>query len=322
MLTTPEPDPQPAPAVRSSGRRRLIGAIAIVLLAAIAAYLLTRRDELEYFRRLSAAVLLATLLFQLLSQLLWNQAMLLPLRAYMKLGFWELFVVRSGGLLAGALVPVAGNIGVRLAYLRRRGLGYSDFTWATIVSSVLALFASAALAVMAVAILWARTGDLSRPVVVLTAALLALGIAALLSLRILPRLAGHRWARKWTWIAAMSRHTIDPVTAGWILAASFGRHVFSFLSFGLLYQSLSRPPGELLTGGLVYAITSPIRIVTITPGNLGIIEWVVAVVGKLLSFDLTTGLVVALVFRGMSIGAQALGVLTAGMWMSLRGESL
>ena len=55
----------------------------------------------------------------------------------------------------------------------------------------------------------------------------------------------------------------------WILALSFGRHVFNFLSFGLLYQSLFRASGGFLTGGLVYAITSPIRMVTITPGNLG-----------------------------------------------------
>ena len=30
----------------------------------------------------------------------------------MKLGYWELFMVRSGGALVGNGVPVAGNIGV------------------------------------------------------------------------------------------------------------------------------------------------------------------------------------------------------------------
>jgi hypothetical protein len=321
-LTILKQSPEPAASAGSSGRRRLVMAVAIALVAAIAAYFLARREELTYLRRLSATVLLLTLLFQFLSQLLWNEAMLLPLRAYMKLGFWELFVVRSGGMLGGALVPVAGNIGVRLAYLRRRGLAYSDFTWATIVSSVLSLFASAALAVLAVAILWTMTGALPPPVAGLTAALLALGIAAMAVLWFLPRLAGHPRASRWSWLSAMSTHTTEPRLTAGILAASFGRHVFSFLSFGVLYQALSRAPADLLTGGLVYAITSPFRIVTITPGNLGIIEWITAVVGRLLSFDLTTGLIVALVFRGMTIAAQVLGVLVAGGWMTLRGESL
>jgi hypothetical protein len=52
--------------------------------------------------------------------------------------------------------------------------------------------------------------------------------------------------------------------------------------------------------------------VTLTPGNLGVNEWVVAVTGTLLSFDVPTGLLVALVFRGMSLGAQVLGSAVAG----------
>jgi hypothetical protein len=118
----------------------------------------------------------------------------------------------------------------------------------------------------------------------------------------------------------MSRHSAGPRTLVWIFVLSLARHAFSFVSFGLLYQSLSRAASGFLTGGLVYAITSPIRIVSITPGNLGITEWVVAAVGKVLSFDLTTGLIVALVFRGMSLAAQVLGVLLAGVWVALRGE--
>ena len=59
-----------------------------------------------------------------------------------------------------------------------------------------------------------------------------------------------------------------------------------------------RVPGDFLTGGLVYALTSPVRMVNITPGNLGVNEWVVAIVGKALAFDLTTGLIVALAVQG------------------------
>ena len=64
-----------------------------------------------------------------------------------RLGFWELYLVRTGGFLVGSLVPVAGGLAVRLAYLRTRGLTYLDFTWATLLSNVLALGAAAVLAV-------------------------------------------------------------------------------------------------------------------------------------------------------------------------------
>lgn len=315
-----KPGPGDPTSVRPSARRRLITAVVIVLLATIAAYLLTKREELAYFQRLSTTVLLITLLCQFLAQLLWNEAMLLPLQRYMKLGYWELFMVRSGGFLVGAVVPLAGNLAVRMAYLKRRGLTYSDFTWATIVSNVLALFAAAVLAVLAVGLLWMMTGTLPAPVSGLTVAVLGLGVTGLTALHFLPRLAGHPRFRRWRWLSGMSSHQAGHRTMIWILALSFARHVFSFVSFGLLYQSLSRAPSGFLTGGLVYAITSPIRMVTITPGNLGINEWVVATVGKLLSFDLTTGLIVALVFRGMSLAAQVLGVLLAGAWVALRGE--
>ncbi|MBA2604858.1 MAG: flippase-like domain-containing protein [Acidobacteria bacterium] len=305
---------------RHSARRRLLGGTAIVLLAALAAYLLARREELADIRRLSAAVLLVTLGLQFLAQLLWNTAMLLPLRVYMKLGFWELFAIRTGGFLAGAAIPVAGNLGVRLAYLRRRGLAYPDFTWATIVSNALSLSAAAVLACLAAGAIWAMTGTLSAPAAGLTAAVLTLGVGAMGAIRWLPRVSGHSRLEGWTLLSGMRRGRVSARTANGILAASFGRHAFSFLAFALLYNSLSTGPGHFLTGGLVYAITSPIRIVAITPANVGVIEWAVAGVGKLLAFEVTTGLLVALVFRGTSIVAQVLGVAVAGAWIGIRGE--
>ena len=303
-----------------SGRRRAIVLAAIVLVAAMAVYLVTQRGELAYFRRLTATVLLLTLLCQFISQLLWNGAMLLPLRMYMKLGFWELFMVRAGGALVGYGVPMAGNIGVRLAYLRRRGLTYSHFTWATVLSNVLALVAAAALALVALGILSTATGSLSAPAAGLTAVVAILASGGLAALHFLPRLAGHPRFQGWRWLSGTSGHDASGRTMFAVLALSFGRHVLNFLSFGLLYQSLLGTPGEFLAGGLVYAITTPIRVVAITPGNLGVNEWVTAAAGKLLSFDVTTGLIVALVFRAMTFAAQALGALSAATWFALRGE--
>jgi hypothetical protein len=238
----------------------------------------------------------------------------------MRLGYWELFMVRTGGFLVGYMVPVAGNIAVRLTYLRRRGLAYSDFTWATLLSNVLALFAGAVLGVFAVGMLWVIAGTPPAPVLGLTAGVLALGVTGLTVFQFLPALAGHPQLQRWPWLSSVSGFKASHRTMMWVLAFSFVRHCCNFLTFGLLYQSVSRAPSEFLTGGLVYAITSPIRIVAITPGNLGVNEWVVAMVGKVLSFDLTTGLIVALVFRGMSVASQGLGVLLGGAWLALWGE--
>ena len=237
----------------------------------------------------------------------------------MKLGYWELFVVRAGGVLASYGVPVAGNIGVRLAYLRRRGLDYSQFAWATITSNVLGLAAAAALGLIALAMLWMRAGSVPVPVVALSAAVSVLGLGGLVALGVLPRLAGHSWFQRWSWLSRMSGHEMSRRTIVSVVVFSFGRHGFNFLSFGLLYQALLHTPGQFLNGGLVYAITTPIRIVAITPGNLGINEWVTAAVGMMLSFDVTIGLIVALVFRILSFAAQTLGGLSAAAWLALRG---
>jgi hypothetical protein len=105
-----------------------------------------------------------------------------------------------------------------------------------------------------------------------------------------------------------------------IFALSLGRHGLNFVTFGLLYQALSGTPGDFLTGGLVYALTSPVRMVNITPGNVGVNEWVVAIVGNALAFDVTTGLVVALLFRAFALVAQGLGVLVGRGWLALRSE--
>jgi hypothetical protein len=80
----------------------------------------------------------------------------------------------------------------------------------------------------------------------------------------------------------------------------------------------SEQANDFLTGGVVYALTSPIRIVNFTPGNLGITEWVVALVGKVLAFDVTTGLIAALSFRGGGLVGQGLGMLVGSAWLALR----
>ena len=296
-------------------RRRAVLLVALVI--PLALYLVTRREALEDLQRLSLGDVMIVLLSQFSAQLLWNGAVLAPLRASLeKLGFWELLLVRSGGVLASYVVPVAGNVAVRMAYLRRRGLAYPDFVWATLLSNLLALFAAAILAVWAVVTAQVVTGNTSGPVLGLTGGIVALGAVALSGVFLLPRFAGHPLLQRWRFTSALTPTPRRTIVVTSVLA--FGRHVCNFLTFGLLYRSLSVAHNHLLAGGLVYTITIPIRMVTITPGNLGVTEWVVALTGKLLSFDVPTGVLVALVFRGMSLAAQVLAAAVAGAYLAAR----
>ena len=120
------------------------------------------------------------------------------------------------------------------------------------------------------------------------------------------RLARH--SRLSRWLPAVSEAANRPVVLRVFWAAML-RHVSNFIAFGWLYSALSDGPGGFLAGGLVYALTNPVRMVNVTPGNLGVNEWAAALAGQALAFDLTTGLLVGGVFRVASLAAQGLGVL-------------
>lgn len=299
-------------------RQWLTAAVVVALLAAVAIQASRARSELANIQRLSLGMLVSTCVLQFLSQMLLNEALLLPLRTCMKaLGFWELYVVRTGGLFVGGLVPVAGGLAVRLAYLRSRGLTYVDFMWATLFSNVLALGAAAVVAVGATGVLWMMAGPPPAPVLGVTAAVLAISLAAVAVFEFLPRMTRLSALRKWPWLSGLSSLTASRLMAIRVSGLSLARHVVNFVTFGLLYQSLSRGPHDFLTGGLVYALTSPVRMVVLTPGNLGVTEWFVALVGKVLAFNLITGLIVAFAYRGVALVAQGLGALFGSAWLAL-----
>ena len=305
-------------APRWTTRRWLAYAAVTLLLVAMAAYAARAQDELASIRRLSATVLVAATILQFASQIFLNGSMLLPLQACVKaLGFWELYLVRLGGSFAGSLVPLAGGVGIRLAYLRGHGLTYLDFTWATILSNMMGLAAAGVLAAGATAVLWALAGPPPALVVAVSAGVLVVSVAALAALEFLPQLARYPALARWPWLVEMRSVKAMPGLASWVFVHSLLRHAFNFATFGLLYQALARGPGDFLTGGLVYALTSPIRMVNITPANLGVNEWFVAFVGRVLAFDLVTGLIVALAFRGIGLVSQALGALVGSAWLAL-----
>jgi hypothetical protein len=293
----------------------------LALLAAMAVQLFRSQEELASVRRLSVRILVITSVIQFVSQLFLNGSLLLPLQTCVKgLGFWELYLVRTGGLLVGSFVPVAGGVAVRLAYLRSRGLTYLDFTWATLLSNVLALGAAAVLAVIATGALWTIAGPPPLYVLGVSGGVLAISVTTLAIFELLPRLGRHPRFARWRWLSGMSGLGASRRLAIRVFALSMVRHVLSFVTFGLLSQSLSRIQVDFFAGGLVYALTTPVRIVNLTPGNLGVTEWVVALVGRLLAFDIATGLIAALAFRGVALVGQALGVILGWAWLAVWGK--
>ena len=312
-----EVDASPSP--RLSSRRWLTTVIVIALLGAMAAQVVRTRDELASIERLSFATLGAASVLQFISQLFLNASMLLPLRTCVRrLGFWELYIVRTGGLLVGSLVPVAGGVAVRLAYLRQRGVTYADFTWATLLSNVLALAAAALVALFGTVMVWLFVGQPPAVVLAVAGGVFALSLVAIAVFESIPGLTRRTKLRRWAWLSNMPGLFTDGSMTLGVLLHSIGRHALNFVTYGLITQSLT---GDFLTGGLVYAVTSPVRMVNITPGNLGVTEWVVALVGQALAFDLTIGLIAALAFRAVALIAQAVGMAFGSAWMALgRGK--
>lgn len=312
----------PKSGARGIRRRWMILAV-VVLVGAMVMQLAARRHELVNLQQLSVTVLVAAVGLQFASQLMWNAATLLPLRPYAKdLSFWELYLVRMGGFIVGGLVPVAGNFALRLAYFRRHGVSSADFTWATIIVNVVGLLASGLLGLGGLlALLLTASAGVDRVVVALVAVVLAAGIAAMIAMQMLPRVRQFPFTARWPALREASAAMEMRHSTGGVLVLSVLRHAFLFASFGLLYECLSRSAGGFLSGGLVYAISSPIRILAITPGgNVGVNEWAIAMVGKPLSFDVTTGLMVGLLSRVLALAGQALGIGVGGAVMALGGR--
>ena len=307
--------------------------VVVALLAAAAMYLSRQREELARLGDLSIGLLIATGVLQVGAQVFLNASFLLPLRhCVTPLGFWELHLVRTGGFFVGSLVPVAGGLAVRLAYLRTRGLTYADFTWATLLSNVLALHAAAVLAVVAAAVLWMRVGPLPWGVLAVCGGVLGVSVAMVAAFEFLPRWSRHPRLARWRWLADMKGLAASRPLVIRVFGWSLLRHVANFITFGLLYHALSGAPAlapghpaerpdVFLAGGLVYALTSPIRMINVTPGNLGVVEWFVALVGRMVQFDVATGLIVSLAFRGVALVAQGVTAALGGVWMASRGRA-
>ena len=308
------------PRVGSPIRRALTIAAAIVLLAAIAIHLAQQFEDLRRLSRLSPGVVIGSLVLLFGSQLALNESMLLPLRVHLPgIGFWELFLVRTGGLVVGSAVPVAGGLAVRLAYLKRQGLSYAKFTHATVLSNALASVTAALLALPATAALWAMAGSVPAAALGLTIVVLALGGAALALLQALPRVA--RYPALSRWLPAAEDLSASRELVIRTLLVSGLRHLANFVAFGWLYSALSGLPGSFVAGGLVYAFTTPVRMVNLTPGNVGVNEWATALAGRALAFDVTTGLLVGGVFRAASLAAQGAGVLVGWALVESRAPS-
>ena len=198
---------------------------------------------------------------------------------------------------------------------------YLDFTWATLLSNVLALGAAAVLAVAATGVLWMLAG---RPPAPCSACRRACWPSAWRRWRYSSSCPGWRVtadSSAGSWLSGMSSFEASRADGDPGVRALPDSSRAQLRDLRVAVSSAVRCQADFLAGGLVYALTSPVRMVNITPGNLGVTEWVVALVGKVLAFDLTTGLIVALAVPGHCARRAGSGALSGSAWLAAREEA-
>ncbi len=275
---------------------RMLGyATGIVLLMSLAWHLWYHPAEIRRLAEISLPTLASVLIAQLAAYIIqvgttwWLTRIFIP-----ALGLWEYFLVSSSGFVIGMYGLPGTSYAVKTIYCKQRyGFSHIGFLAINIVIGLLALFTAGTVACGALTLI----GFGGNPVHIglwLLAIGLTLGAIIVLVMvdKVLPLVHFEKTAR----FTEFYRQIIqDHVGLRLVLISLTFRSVFSFFGFGLLFYALGG--GSLLAGGTIDALSTLLRLVRITPGNLGIYEWSVASLGQWLDASLATGLIAAGLYR-------------------------
>jgi len=282
-------------------------AAAFLLIGATAVYLWQYQHELQTLANLSLVLIAGVFMARLAAYVLmvashwWITRQRAPAVA-----FSEYLLVSANGSALGTFGLPGTSYAIKTLYLKHsHGLGYADFFAVNLIAGLVTLTSSGLIALGGLTLL-ELTGGTSSGWIWLCAANLLVGPALLLgfSLRWLNYVQAKRFAQV--------KGTLTELLRDWSrLGPAFGglalRGLISFLGFGFLFQSLSG--NGLAAGGTVDALSFALRLVRVTPGNLGLYEWVVATFAKGLGATLAVGLLCALLYRVIG----SLAMLTAGL---------
>jgi len=290
-------------------------AIAVVLLVAVAWYLYEHRDDIFIVSALSLQVILLAVTARAIAFIAAVQANFAVIRLFTPvLGKLEFLVLSSGGLLLGHLAPPGSTYAAKSIYLKRRhNLGHQQFLAVSLVVGFLALATSGAIALLALGIIWAASSEF--PALSWVAALTML-IPTAIFLRFphtFSALLGR--VKKLGGLARTWNHLRSARGSIWHASIFLlGRALASFVGFGVLFMALTGGSDWFLRGGVVDALSAVLRLVRLSPGNLGIYEWMVAGFGHDMGAALSTGLVAAASYRlaGM-VGVALVALIALGL---------
>ena len=210
------------------------------------------------------------------------------------LGRWEYFFISANGSALGTFGMPGSSYAVKTIYLKQRhGLKHVDFFGINIVVGLMALIGSGILACAALGMLW-FSGNSIHPMLLTLAVCMLIGpfVALLILNRPLTVLSIERLTN----LSKTCQEILsDRNRLIWAFTGLIVRSGFSFLGFGLLFYELGG--GTVLTGGVMDSLSTILRLVHLTPSNIGVYEWLIAGIGRWLDASLTVGLLAAALYR-------------------------
>ena len=291
----------------------------ISLTTAAVLYLSSNPQIFAQLTRIRPAFLILLLLCQVIAALILNWASYLPLRKYApKLRYWELFALRSGAFLAGHLLPVAGSTAVKASYLRSiHDVSLPNYFATILYTNLLRCLSAGILSIIALLAVYVAT---DRHSIFLCGIAGFSLIGSLLFLRLPVKFQSWPSAVVWLGPLLKAQRSFVLLTGSSRLFAAVSilgaiHLLLTALVFGSFYASLAGSLGEGLFAAIAHTASAPSRIMTITPGGLGVYDWLVALSGASIQLDLGKGLLAALLLRAAGLVAQALLCLVAiFMW--------
>ncbi|MGB8275314.1 MAG: hypothetical protein WCF16_08625 [Alphaproteobacteria bacterium] len=275
--------------------------VAAALLGAFAAYLWSNKSELGRLRDISGATASYVLAARLIAYWAQVSATAQLARFYAPgLKTLEYLAVASGGSIANVVSVPGMAYGAKTLYLKsRHGIGHQTFLAITTITALFSITLGGLMALLGLAWLGGRGASINGLFWVFGSGL-TLG-PMLLPLFVASRPMAGLSARfavfveSWALLVRQRRLMVSVVA---LLAL---RSAASFLGFGVLFAALAGTINSFLVGGVLDSLSMLLRVVTITPGNLGVYEWSVAGLGRGAGVSLAIGLACAALYRAAGI---------------------
>jgi len=278
-------------------------ATGIILLLGLAWYLWQRPEEVLRLTEISVPVLAAVFVARLASYAM----LVISTWRFIKifapaLNLWEYFLVSSSGFALGMFSLPGSSYVVKTVYLKQRhGFSHVDFLAVNILVGLFTLLTAGVIACGSLTLI-RHGGDTVH--IGLWALAIGLAIGASSGLVLIDKSFYRAGVERTIRLAQTYRKIVcDHEGIRLVFISLTLRTALSFLGFGLLFYALGG--GTILAGGVMDSLSTLLRLVRFTPGNLGIYEWSVASLGHWLDASMSIGLIAAGLYRLIGLLAVA-----------------